>query len=404
MPWIKSGFAEERSRLVGLVRKDRVPVAEAARLFGISKKTAFKWLAAFREGGVRGLENRSRAPHGNPRAHAGALKALLVKGRCTHPHWGPRKLLALLGRRRPKLALPAPSTVGLWLKAEGLVKPRRRARRGETIGQGPFPPVLAPNDVWCTDYKGEFRVGNGELCFPFTLTDAYSRFLIRCTGMRHISSLRVQAEMESAFKEHGLPTAMRSDNGTPFAHKGVGGLTQLAVWMLKLDVALQRITPGRPQQNGAHERMHRTLKQETALEPKSSMTRQQHAFDLFRREYNEQRPHEGIGNETPSSLFKPSLRQMPRKLPEVLYPTSHSVRMVNHQGCVKWHGHQTFITEALRGEPVGLTESAIDGWWHVYFSKYELGLLHRSGKFVERIHRSLIQQPATEQPSPMSSV
>ena len=387
MPWSESKVEEERLRLVRLVEKSRVPVAEAARLFAVSQKTAFKWLALYREGGARNLADRSRAALTNPRAFEEEMRALLVEGRRAHPHWGPRKLLAYLETRRPNLVLPAPSTVGLWLSAEGLVLPRRKQRTGETIGGGPFPPVLAANDVWCTDYKGEFRVGNGELCFPLTLTDAHSRFLIRCTAMHHISAVRAQQEMANAFREYGLPTAMRSDNGSPFAAKGVGGLTRLAVWLLKLGIQLQRTTPGRPQENGAHERMHRTLKQETALEPKSTLRQQQRAFDAFRQEYNCERPHEALENATPSTLFKPSLRTMPRKLPELHYPTDHAMRVVDNKGYVNWKGKRTFLSEALCSEHVGLVESQIDGWWHLYFSRYELGLIHSSGKFVERIHR-----------------
>lgn len=394
MPWSESKVVEERSSLVRLVERSGVPVVEAARLFGVSRKTAFKWLALFREGGAALLADRSRAPHASPGAYEPALRALLVEGRRAHPYWGPRKLIAFLTVRRPKLLLPAPSTVGLWFSAEGLVRARRKLVKGETIGGWPFPPVLAANDVWCTDYKGEFRVGNGELCYPLTLTDAHSRFLIRCTAMRHISGVRAQSELESAFKEHGLPTAMRSDNGSPFAAKGVGGFTMLSVWLLKLGVQLQRTTPGRPQENGAHERMHRTLKQETALPPKSSMARQQRAFDAFRYEYNYERPHESLENATPSALFKPSARQMPKKLPELHYPTDHVVRVVDSRGYLRWKGQPTFLSEALKGERIGIVESQLDGWWHLYFTHHELGLLHASGKFVERIHRSS-SQPQT---------
>lgn len=391
MPWSETKVVEERTRLVRLVERSGVSVAEATRLFGVSRKTAFKWLALFREGGAAVLADRSRAPHASPGAHDEALRALFVEGRRTHPYWGPRKLIAFLAARRPKLVLPAPSTIGLWLRAEGLVRPRRKLVKGESIGGGPFPPVLEANDVWCTDYKGEFRVGNGELCYPFTLTDAHSRFLIRCTAMRHISSDRAQSEMTSAFREHGLPAAMRSDNGSPFAAKGVGGFTTLAVWLLKLGVQLQRTTPGRPQENGSHERMHRTLKQETALSPQSSMARQQRAFDAFRHEYNYERPHEGIANATPSALFKPSMRQMPKKVPELHYPTGHAVRVVNSRGYLSWQGQSTFLSEALKGERIGIVESHLDGWWHLYFTHHELGLLHATGTFVERIHRSSAQ-------------
>jgi transposase InsO family protein len=390
MPWSGTETDVERQRLVELVRKDGITVVEAARLFGVSEKTAFKWLAVHREEGTGGLSDRSRAPLTNPRAHEAEMKELLVAGRREHPHWGPRKLVAFLALRRPNLDLPAPSTVGLWLKAEGLVRERRHKRSPEYLGVGPFPPVQAPNDVWCTDYKGEFRVGNGEKCFPLTLTDAHTRFLIRCTAMRQISGLRAQQEMESAFREYGLPSAMRSDNGSPFASKGIGGLTKLSAWLLRLGVGLQRIAPGRPQQNGAHERMHRTLKQETALEPKSSLLRQQRAFDAFRREFNHDRPHEALANVTPASLFKPSPRQMPQALPEVHYPTNYAVRIVSHIGYLKWNGRSVYLSEALQGQPVGLVESELDGWWHLYFTTYELGLLHASGKLVERIHRPLL--------------
>ena len=399
MPWNESKVVEERRRLVALVLESQVPVAEAARLLGVSRKTAFKWLALFRVGGLAMLVDRSRAPESNPRAYPTPVRQLLVEGRLAHPHWGPRKLIAFLQRRRQNLILPAPSTVGLWLHACSLVRPRKRGQRGEPLGVGPFPPVLAPNDVWCTDYMGEFHVGNGEPCYPFTLSDAHTRFLIRCTAMRRISTAGARAEMESAFREDGLPVAMRSDNGSPFASHGLGGLTRLAVWLLKLGVQLQRIEPGRPQQNGIHERMHRTLQQETALEPKSSLGRQQRAFDAFRQEFNYERPHEALGNATPASLFKPSPRPMPRTLPDADYPTSYTVRSVDNKGFLRWRGQDIYLCQALSGERLGLIESEHAGWWRLYFLHHELGLLHANGKFVERIHRSL---PWPE--SPMSSV
>jgi transposase InsO family protein len=362
MPWKETCAMDERMRFIEAWKLREVPVTELCDVFEISRKTAYKWIGRYEEEGRAGLSERSRAPHECPHAIEPWMRRLLVSTRKAHRWWGPRKLRAWLQRQRPEIELPAASTVGELLKREGLVSPRRYRRRVAQMVQ-PFAKCLGPNDVWCIDFKGQFQVGNGVLCYPLTLSDAFSRYLLECQGQRRISTEGVLEVLQHAFATFGLPRAIRSDNGSPFASRGVGGLSRVSAWLIKLGVKPERIEPGRPEQNGRHERMHRTLKAETALPPRSTFTEQQQAFDRFRIEYNDERPHEGIENQTPASVYKSSLRSLPRVLPEVSYPTSYEVRAVQHTGEIRWRGKNLFISEALAGEheggPVGRLRSVL---------------------------------------------
>jgi len=379
VPWKDVLAVEERSRFVMEYLRRTVPMALLCGTYGISRKTGYKWVERFRAEGERGLEERSRAPHGHSKAIAPEVEAAIVEARGAHPWWGPRKLLVWLSRERPELLLPAASTAGEILKAHGLVTGRRKRARAPRRTE-PFGDCDRPNATWCADYKGEFRVGSGETCYPLTITDAHSRYLLCCEGLSATSEREARPVFERTFREYGLPDRMRTDGGSPFASRAPGGLSRLSVWWIKLGIEPERTRPGKPQDNGRHERMHLTLKQETALPPRSSEVEQQSAFDGFRQEYNEVRPHEALGQRTPASVYVPSPRPYPETLPEMAYPTSFAVRAVRTAGEIKWRNELVFVSEALVGELVGI-EDVDEGIWRVHFGPRVLGLLDYEGHF-----------------------
>jgi len=289
-------------------------------------------------------------------------------------HWGPKKLRVKLRELHPDMAVPAASTIGDWLRREGLVE-RLSGRRRCPAYTRPFAAVAAANDVWCTDFKGWFRTGDGRRCDPFTLSDAHSRYLLRRQAVARPDEANVRPIFEAAFQEHGLPLAIRSDNGPPFASPGVGGLSRLAIWWLKLGIRPERIVAGKPQQNGRHERVHRTLKQETAVPPADSVPAQQQRFDEFRVLCNHERPHEALGQQTPASLYQPSPPPYPERLEDPSYGGDVAVRRVRSNGQIKWAGELIFVGEALIGEPVGVVETEA-GDWLVRYADVELGYIH----------------------------
>lgn len=346
-------------------------IADLCLTFAISRKTGYKWLARYDEHGPAGLLDRPRAPHHHPNEVATDVLDRLVSVRQKHPTWGPRKLLAWLRLREPDLALPAASTVGAWLKRLELVHPRRLRRRAPPRTT-PFGTCVAPNDVWCVDFKGHFRVGDGSRCDPLTITDAFSRYILECRAVTTTRASDVRPIFQAAFDKYGLPAAIRSDNGTPFASVGAGGLTALSIWWVRLGIALERIDPGKPAQNGRHERMHLTLKQETTRPPRRTLHAQQLAFDRFRQTFNQERPHEALHQHPPVTLYKPSPRQMPSRLPEMVYPDRFEVRRVSKNGEISWNARSLFIGEVLAGETLGL-EQVGDATWIVRFGPIELG-------------------------------
>lgn len=369
---------KERTKFVleweRLFEKSRgmVNLSELCRAYGISRPTGYTWLNRYRNAGhdVRVLENRSRRPLSNPNAMTLEIEATLVAARKLHPRWGPRKLRAWLQDRFPDHAFPSPSSIGEALKRHGLVESRRRRRRRAPVAVAPFSEPTTPNGVWCIDFKGHFRTDDNAVCYPLTISDAFSRFLIRCEIVEDPDGDAVRSVLDSAFREFGLPSAIRSDNGSPFASSGAGGLTSLSIWLLKLGIRLERIAPGKPQQNGKHERMHLTLKLETATPPKPNLFLQQKAFDLFRREYNEERPHEALELKPPATRYTPSSRSYPRKLlrPESL---GEGYR-VEKGGVVRWRSERIFISNALFGEVVHLFPCD-DGSYEVSYGAIVLG-------------------------------
>jgi transposase InsO family protein len=361
----------ERSRFVALHQEGLYSMSELCSRFQISRKTGYKWLARFEEQGLEGLADQSRAPHSCPQRTAPVTEAALLAAKQAHPTWGPKKLLPYLQARQPHLPLPAPSTAGAILARHGATTPRR-SRRPKNPPVGRALTTTAPNEVWAADFKGEFLTGDGRLCYPLTIMDAHTRYLLLCHGLPSTATGGVLPLWERLFAEYGLPTAIRTDNGTPFASVAVCGLSALSIWWLKLGIEWQRITPGRPQQNGRHERMHRTLKAETARPPAKSGVTQQARFDAFRQEYNEERPHEALGQVPPAQQYVRSTRSLPARLPRPEYAGHYQVRKVGSNGMIQLRQARIFLSETLSGEYVGLEEVA-DQVWSVYFYRLLLG-------------------------------
>jgi putative transposase len=391
MPWKERRVADEKLCFVASCLRGDLPMATLCEQYGISRDTGYRLLKRYHEEDLAGLEERSRAPHCHGLAMAPAIAEAIVRLRHERPFWGPRKLRAVLERRDAKTQWPAASTIGDLLRREGLSQPRRRRRTGHAVRQ-PFLPVRAPNDLWCIDFKGWFRTADGQRCDPLTLSDGFSRFLIECRIMPQTIEAVLPA-VDQAFRELGLPHAIRSDNGSPFAlANSAGGLTRLSAHWVKLGIRLERIDPGEPQQNGRHERMHGTLKAETSRPPAASLTEQQIRFDRFRHDFNDNRPHEALGQVPPTRFYRPSPRRYPGKIEEPWYDADHAVRRVRSNGEIKWGGELLFISEALIGEPVGIAETE-SGDWLVRFADVELGIVDRK---TRKLRRSLAGRPARQ--------
>ena len=381
MPWKETSAMDEKLRFVAASLCGEEPMTVLCERFGISRETGHKWKRRYLELGPAGLEERSRAPLRHGRATPAAVAAPIVALRYERPHWGARKLLAVLARRHPEVAWPAPSTATDILRRAGLIAGRRRRRRALAVEQ-PFQAVQAANDTWCIDFKGWFRTRDGTRCDPLTVTDAHSRYLLASQIMpEQIEPVRTA--LDALFCEHGLPLAMRSDNGSPFGSRGAAGLTRLSAHWVKLAIRLEYITPGQPQQNGRHERMHRTLKAETAAPPAASKAEQQARFDAFRHDFNHNRPHQALDQQVPAALYRPSPRTMPKHVPEPWYDADHALRRIRPTGEIKWRGNLIFVSQALAGEPIGIRELE-DGHWLLRFANVDLGLIDRR---TQKFHR-----------------
>ena len=383
MPWKESCHVRERMRFVARL-EDGERMTDLCREFGISRKTGYKIWERFTTRGVDGLFDESRRPKRLRHQIAPEVEDLLLEARRAHPTWGPRKLRAWLRGKHEGVNLPAPSTIGSLLARRGLVVARRRRRLTPPFGLE-LHAAAGPNEVWCADFKGQFRVGSGSYCYPATITDRYSRFLLACEGLDDTKTDSVWPVFESAFRENGLPRFILTDNGTPFASRGLAGLSRLSVRWLRLGITPQRIEPGHPEQNGQHERMHLVLKQDTTRPASATMLQQQERFDRFLDEYNRERPHEALGNRTPASLYTHSPRPYPAQLPELLYPLHDQVATIGASGHLYLRGkasRQVFLSAALAGQRVGLREVS-DGTWLVTFATLDLGVLdQRSCSFA----------------------
>lgn len=363
--WSETTPMSERSAFIQRALYRRSTFRALCQAFGVSEKTGYKWLQRFAAGGCAAVPDRSHAPHRPAHQLLPALQERILTCRRYHPHWGPRKLRAWLERRDPSVRWPAASTIGELLRRHGLSAPRRRRRRPvPPAPPGPVPD--RPNALWCTDFKGEFRVGSGAYCYPLTLTDGASRFLLSCTAQRSTRTPEAWPVFRRAFQRYGLPAALRSDNGVPFATTALARLSPLAVWWIRLGIRPELIAPGHPEQNGRQERLHRTLKAETARPPAPTLEAQQRRFDRFRQSFNHERPHQALGHTPPADHYRPSDRPYPARLPALDYPAHLTVRRVGQNGAFLWQGHRLFLTKVLANQLVAL-EEIDDGLWTIAF-------------------------------------
>jgi len=373
MPWKETCSMDQRMKFIVNYLEHELPMAALCREFGISRKTGYKFVSRYLEGGIDGLKDHSRARHHHPNAISDALERIVLEARISHPSWGPKKLRAWLIRQDSSVRWPSASTIGEILSRHGLTVPRKRSRKTRIYDQ-PFIDCDYANAVWSADFKGWFKTGDGTRCDPLTITDNYSRYLFRCQAVRPTGYCAVKPVFEAAFREFGLPVAIRTDNGPPFATTTVGSLSRLSIWWLKLGIIPERIEPGKPAQNGRHERMHRTLKRDTASPPKQTWRAQQKAFDKFRDEYNQERPHEAINMLTPADLYAKSNRPYPLILPEMIYPDDMIIRSVKSQGDISWKARHVYLSDTLSGEIVGLRQIN-DRLWDIYFGPIKLAQL-----------------------------
>lgn len=385
MPWKETCHVSERlSFMKRLEQGERM--TDVCREFGVSRKTGYKLWARYQRLGAVGLFDETRRPERSPQRVTDEVEALVVQARQAHPTWGPRKLRAWMTGQYPSVRLPAPSTLGDVLKRNGLVASRRK-RRKTPLHDAPLESALQANDLWCADFKGQFRLGNRNYCYPLTITDQFSRYLLTCEGLESTEGEPARKVFELTFREFGLPGALRTDNGVPFASRGLAGLSRLSVWWLRLGIIPERIEPAHPEQNGRHERMHLTLKNETTRPPAHSLLQQQERFDRFVKEYNHDRPHEALGQRPPTAVYTSSTRPFPNRLPEPEYPLHDDVLTVSKTGHLRLGGRrrdpQFFLASALRGQRVGVREIA-DGVWLISFMSLDLGHFDmRENQFFE---------------------
>jgi transposase InsO family protein len=385
MPWKETRTMNERVILISEYLSGDYPLSVLARRRGISRKTAYKWIDRYQQDKAGGLEDLSRRPHHHPNALTQEMIQGILEWKAKYPLWGAPKIHSKL---RSLKDCPAESTVSNVLLRYGLTR-KARARAKATPSMKPLADINAANQIWCADFKGWFRTGNGRRSNPLTISDAYSRYLLCCRNVCGTSGwITVKPLFERTFREYGMPQAIRTDNGAPFASVGLMGLSALSVWWLRLGIELQRIEPGHPEQNGRHERMHRTLKEATAKPPRWTLAGQQQAFDQFKEEYNHERPHEALGQRPPASCYEPSGRDFPERLPEPEYPEGWIQRMVRLNGVIFLQGREVYLSQALSGQRVGL-EPIDEGCWKLHFMHQPLALYDERQKHVKPLTKKV---------------
>lgn len=381
MPWKEASPMSERIRFIHDHQLGVYDMTELCDRYGVSRKTGYKWLSRFSEGGYEALKDRSRSPHSCPhKTPDHCVEAILEKKR-RHPSWGAKKIVPRLRGKYPDEPWPAISTGSAILERHGLVESQRRSRKRGHPGR-PDTPMTEPNAVWTIDFKGQFRTRDSIYCYPLTVADGNSRFLLGCQGFLSPCLADTRKTMTKLFRDFGLPSIIRSDNGTPFASSAIGRISRLSVWWIKLGIYPELIEPGHPEQNGRHERMHRTLKAETARPPAGNLSAQQRRFNTFRTEYNEERPHEALGQETPASVYRPSTRSFPEHVPPLEYPGHFEVRRVSRNGGIRWNSNWVNVSHVLATDFVGF-EEVDDDLWNVYFGPVWLGRFHEKELKIE---------------------
>jgi putative transposase len=379
MPWRERSPMDERVQFIGDYRRQLFTMTELCERYGVSRKTGYALIGRYEAEGLSGLVPRSSRPHHSPQATGPRVVGAIVAMRHRYPTWGGKKILAVLGERHPTWALPAVSTANDILKRHDLVTPRRRRRR---VGHPGFQarPATVPNEIWTTDFKGQFRTRDARWCYPLTVVDHFSRYLVACRGMLAPTTTDAVAVFRRAFRTYGIPAVIRSDNGEPFAACSLARLSRLSVWWIRLGIRPELIAPASPQQNGAHERMHRTLKAETTRPPAADLAGQQRRFTRFRALYNDERPHEALAQQPPARVYTPSPRPFPEQLAPLEYPGHFEIRRVSSAGAISWNTRVLTLSTVLTREEVGF-EPIDDGIWDVHFGPVRLG------RFDERRHR-----------------
>lgn len=356
MPWNETCVMDLKMQFIADWLRGGYGVSDLARGYGVSRKTAYKWIRRYQEEGAAGLQARSRAPHHCPHTVAEDVAEQIVATKKAHPSFGPKKVLDRLRQLQPAMALPADSTAGEILKAAGLVKKRRRKQPYPADPQ-PFERGDRNNALWSVDYKGQYRRAGGRWCYPLTVTDNASRYLLGCHGASATDHVQAKSILEGIFHEYGLPEGLLSDNGSPFASRSAGGLTRLSKWWVELGIRVHRTKPGTPTQNARHERMHGSLNRAVGERLQgANLLQQQAALQAFRQEFNEQRSHEALGRRTPASVYRPSRRPYSPVRRPIEYGVDQAVRHVRHNGEIKWRGHLIYISELLAKHRVGLQE------------------------------------------------
>jgi len=372
---------DQKTQFIADYLRECFSITELCDRYGVARKTGYKWIERYLRLGPCGLEERSRKPRHSPNATEPQIVVALLEMRKRHPSWGAKKLLPMVHRRHPRWDLPDRSTVYDILRRHGMVQKKRSPRRVGHPGK-PSSLILAPNDVWSADYKGQFKTGNGQYCYPLTVADGFSRYLLGCQALSSTAVAEAKPVFTRLFKEYGLPKRIRTDNGVPFATHTLARLSSLSAWWVRLGIVPELIEPGKPQQNGRHERMHKTLKAEATRPPANSLRAQQCKFDRFREEFNHERPHEALDQQTPAACYRNSPREMPSKLPPLEYPDRFELRYVSANGGIRWNRKWVNVSIVCVGEYVGL-EEIDDGLWDVYFGPLKLGRLNERRMLIE---------------------
>ena len=370
MPWKECHTVDERVRFVARLL-DGEKMAVLCEEFGISRKTGYKIYQRYQQIGVCGLTDRSRRPYRHANQLPMAVEKLIVRLKREYSAWGAPKIRERLRQRWPDVSCPAISTVHAVLDRHGLVKHRARRRRARAHGT-PLSQPTGANVLWCADYKGEFLLGNHRYCYPLTITDFASRYLLACEALSTTQERYAFATFERAFQDYGLPRAIRTDNGVPFASAhALYGLSKLAVWWLRLGIRLERIAPGHPEQNGRHERMHLTLKTEATRPAATNVLQQQARFDTFVHRFNHERPHQALDMATPASRYTPSTR-LYRGVDEIEYPMHDWTAIITTCGRICYQRRKINVSQVFAGQKVGVKQTD-EHIWLVSFMHYDLG-------------------------------
>jgi putative transposase len=389
MPWSQTSPMDERTRFIADYLRETFSISELCSRYSVSRKTGYKWIDRYLKLGPAGLEEYSRRPRLCPRQTPDHVAEAICEARRHHPSWGAKKLLTIEQKRHPDWRWPHRATIYDILNRNGLVATKRRRRAVGHPGK-PKTTIDSPNHVWCADFKGHFRTKDGKYCYPLTVTDGYSRYLLGCQALHSTSVSEAKPIFTRIFQEYGLPERIRTDNGVPFATVSLARLSTLSAWWVRLGVLPELIEPGKPQQNGRHERMHRTLKAETTRPAAGNLPAQQRKFNAFIDEFNNERPHEALDQATPASCYKPSPRQMPAKVPALEYPDRFEKRLVSRNGGIRWNHAWVNVSVCCAEEYVGL-EEIDDGIWDVYFGPLKLGRFHERHMRIEDANGRLLR-------------